>query len=62
MWNKQVQEYRKQLSEAKERGTLRKEMRGVYNALFSSRQKLEGLGITIRPRKDGYYLALQERE
>jgi hypothetical protein len=56
-WNTQVQEYRKLLSEAKERGTLRKEMRGVYNALFSSRQKLEELGITVRPRKDGYYLA-----
>src|SRR5438876_3893545 len=40
-WNTQVQQYRKLLSEAKERGTLRKEMRGVYNDIFSSRQKLE---------------------
>ena len=56
-WNELVHEYRSRLVEAKEKGTRRKEMRGVYNALFSCRQKLEELSITIRSRKDGYYLA-----
>jgi hypothetical protein len=31
--------------------------RGVYNALFGLRQKLEPLGLTVRLRRDGYYLA-----
>lgn len=57
-WNALVEEYRQRLSEADRKGTRRSELRGVYNALFSLRQKLEQLGITIRARKDGYYLAV----
>jgi hypothetical protein len=33
----------------------RVEMRGIYNALFGLRQKIEQLGLTVRSRRDGYY-------
>ncbi len=52
-WSNIVQEYHQRLYEADQR---RVEMRGVYNALYSLRRKLEQLGLTIRSRKDGYYL------
>jgi hypothetical protein len=57
-WNKLVQEQRDRLYLAQQKKAKRTEMRGVYNALFSLRQKLEQLGLTVRSRRDGYYLAL----
>lgn len=57
-WNKLVQEQRDRLHLAQEKKARRTEMRGVYNALFGLRQKLEPLGLTIRVRRNGYYLAL----
>ncbi len=56
-WNCLVEEYRLRLYAADAQGTKRRTMRGVYNALFSLRQKLEEFGFTIRARKDGYYLS-----
>jgi len=56
-WNELVQEYRRRLCEAGQHKARRVEMRGVYNALYSLRQKLEQLGLTIHSRKDGYYLS-----
>ncbi len=56
-WNNLVQEYRRRLCDASQRRTRRMEMKGVYNALFGLRQKLEQLGLTIRSRQDGYYLS-----
>lgn len=56
-WNELVQEYRRRLCDADQRKARRAEMRGIYNALYSLRQKLEQLGLTIRSRRDGYYLA-----
>jgi hypothetical protein len=53
-----VQEQRDRLYLAQQKKAKRTEMRGVYNALFSLRQKLEQLGLTVRSRRDGYYLAL----
>lgn len=44
-WNELVQKYRFHLSTAHRRGTLRAEMRSIYNALFSLRQKLEESGL-----------------
>ncbi|GCE28660.1 hypothetical protein KDA_41440 [Dictyobacter alpinus] len=55
-WNQQVHMYRERLFLAHQQGTKRAEMRGVYNALFGLRQKLEQMGISIRARRDGYYL------
>jgi len=57
-WNKLVQERRDRLYLAQQKKAKRTEMRGVYNALFGLRQKLEPLGLTVRTRRDGYYLAL----
>lgn len=56
-WDNLVQEHRLRLAEASQRRTRRKEMRGVYNALFVLRQKLEQLGLTIRSKQDGFYLS-----
>lgn len=61
-WNGLVEEHRSRLYAADERGTKRRTMRGVYNALFSLRQKLEEFGLTIRARKDGYYLSPLARD
>jgi hypothetical protein len=57
-WSKLVQEQRDRLYLAQQKKSKRTEMRGVYNALFGLRQKLEQLGLTVRSRRDGYYLAL----
>jgi hypothetical protein len=57
-WSELVQEQRERLYLAQQKKAKRTEMRGVYNALFSLRQKLEQLGLTIRVRRDGYYLTL----
>lgn len=57
-WNELVQEQRKRLHRAQERNEMRIEMRGVYNALYGLRQKLEQLGLTVRVRREGYYLTL----
>jgi hypothetical protein len=56
-WNDLVQEQRERLHLAQQKKARRTEMRGVYNALFGLRQKLEELGLTIRVRRDGYYLS-----
>jgi hypothetical protein len=61
-WKALVQEQRDRLDHAQQKKGKRTEMRGVYNALFSLRQKLEQLGLTVRVRRDGYYLALLEPE
>ncbi len=57
-WSVLVQEQRERLLDASAKGTKRAEMRVIYNAVFGLRQKLEELGLTIRSRRDGYYLAL----
>jgi len=57
-WNELVQQQRDRLHLAQQKKAKRTEMRGVYNALFSLRQKLEQLGLTVRVRRDGYYLSL----
>jgi hypothetical protein len=57
-WNKLVQERQRCLGIAHQQRAQRAEMRGVYNAIFGLRQKLESLGITVRSRRDGYYLTL----
>lgn len=57
-WNDLVQQQRDRLHLAQQKKAKRTEMRGVYNALFSLRQKLEQLGLTVRVRRDGYYLSL----
>lgn len=56
-WNELVEEHRHRLWDANERKTRRMEMRGIYNALYTLRQKLEQVGLTVRSRKDGYYLS-----
>jgi hypothetical protein len=56
-WDGLVQEHHHHLYIAHQRKTKRTEMRGVYNALFGLRQKLEQLGLTIRVQKEGYYLS-----
>lgn len=56
-WDSLVQEHRLRLTHASQRRTRRREMKGVYNALFALRQKLEQLGLTIRSRQDGFYLS-----
>jgi hypothetical protein len=55
-WNELVQEQRNRLHLAQQKKATRTEMRGVYNALFGLRQKLEPLGLTIHSRRNGYYL------
>jgi hypothetical protein len=57
-WNELVQERQNRLVIAHQQRARRVEMRGVYNALFGLRQKLEQLGLTVRSRRDGYYLSL----
>ncbi len=57
-WQELVQQQRKRLELAQQKKAQRTEMRGVYNALFTLRQKLEQLGLTVRSRRDGYYLDL----
>ncbi|GCE21260.1 hypothetical protein [Dictyobacter kobayashii] len=57
-WRERIRMYHQRLLDAQEAGKRRAEMRGVYNALFGLRQKLEQFGITIRARKEGYYLSL----
>ena len=57
-WNKLVQEQRDRLHLAQQKKAMREEMRGVYNALAGLRQKLEPFGLTVRARRDGFYLAL----
>jgi len=57
-WRELVKQQRDRLSLALEKKSRRTEMRGVYNALYGLRQKLEPLGLTVRVRRDGYYLAL----
>jgi hypothetical protein len=56
-WNGLVQEYRLRLADASQRRMRRREMKGVYNALFALRQKLEQLNLTIRSRQEGFYLS-----
>lgn len=56
-WDRLVQEHRLRLTDASQRRTRRKEMKGVYNALFALRQKLGQLGLTIRSRQDGFYFS-----
>jgi hypothetical protein len=56
-WSKLVQEQRDRLHLAQQKKARRTEMRGVYNALFGLRQKLERFGLTVRSRRDGYYLS-----
>ena len=57
-WGKLVQEQRDRLYRAQEQKAQRTEMRGVYNALFGLRPKLEQFGLTVRVHREGYYLAL----
>jgi hypothetical protein len=57
-WDKLVQEQRERLRVAQQKKAMRVEMRGVYNALFGLRQKLARFDLTVRVRRDGYYLAL----
>jgi hypothetical protein len=57
-WNELVQQQRDRLMLAQQRKVQRTEMRAVYNAIFGLRPKLEQLGLTIRSRRDGYYLDL----
>lgn len=57
-WNELVQQQRDRLHRAQEQKTQRTEMRGVYNAMSGLRHKLEQFGLTVRSRRDGYYLAL----
>lgn len=57
-WNELVQQQRERLQHAQQKKTQRNEMRAVYNAIFGLRPKLEQLGLTIRVRRDGYYLGL----
>jgi hypothetical protein len=47
-WNELVQQQRERLDLASAKKDKRAEMKGVYNALFGLRQKLEPLGLTIR--------------
>ncbi|HEY0754438.1 MAG TPA: hypothetical protein VGD98_10780 [Ktedonobacteraceae bacterium] len=56
-WDSLVQEHRLRLVDASQQKTRRRAMKGVYNALFALRQKLEHLGLTIRSRQDGFYLS-----
>lgn len=56
-WDGLVQEQRLRLADASQQKTRRREMKGVYNALFALRQKLGQLGLTIRSRQDGFYLS-----
>jgi len=56
-WDALVESQRDRLARAQEKRSQRVEMRGVYNALFTLRQKLEPFGLTIRSSRDGYYLA-----
>jgi hypothetical protein len=61
-WKELVQQQRTRLQHAQQRKAQRTEMRAVYNALFGLRHKLEQLGLTVRSRRDGYYLALLVEE
>lgn len=56
-WDELVQKHRERLHLAQQKKARRTEMRGVYNALFSLRHKLEPLDLTIRVRREGYYLS-----
>ena len=56
-WNELVQQQRDLLRLASEQKAKRTKMKGIYNALYSLRRKLEQLGLTIRVREGGYYLA-----
>src|SRR5579859_7936890 len=47
-WDTLVEVQRDRLTRAQEKRSQRVEMRGVYNALFTLRQKLEPFGLTIR--------------
>jgi len=55
-WNELVEAQRSRLHLASAKKAKRTEMRGVYNAIFGLRQKLEQLGLNIRVRRDGYYI------
>jgi hypothetical protein len=55
-WNEPVQQQRERLHLASMQKARRTAMKGVYNALFNLRRKLEQLGLTVRVRSDGYYL------
>jgi hypothetical protein len=57
-WDELILAQRERLALASTKKAKRTEMRGVYNALFGLRQKLEHLGLTVRSSRDGYYLAL----
>jgi hypothetical protein len=59
-WNELVRAQWGRLHLASEQKARRTEMRGVYNALYGLRQKLEQLGLTIRSKRDGYYLCKVE--
>lgn len=61
-WNELVRQQWERLNLASGQKTKRTEMRGVYNALFGLRQKLEPFSLTIRSKRDGYSLALIARE
>lgn len=56
-WDDLVLEHCQRLNVARQQRAQRDEMRGVYNALFSLRQKLSQLGLDIRSRREGYYLS-----
>ena len=57
-WNELVQQQQDRLMLAQQKKAQRTEMRTVYNEIFGLRPKLEQLGLTIRSRRDGYYLDL----
>jgi hypothetical protein len=59
-WKQLVEAQRNCLYRAQEKKSQRTQMRGVYNALFTLRQKLEPFGLAIRSSRDGYYLTLLE--
>jgi hypothetical protein len=56
-WDELVQQQRNYLNHAQEQKAQRTAMRGVYNAMYGLRQKLEQFGLTVRVRRAGYYLA-----
>ena len=55
-WNELVRVQWEHLNLASAKNAQGTEMKGVYNALFTLRQKLEQLGLTVRSKRDGYYL------
>jgi hypothetical protein len=56
-WNELVQEQRDRLYVAQQKKARRTEMKGVYPVLFGLRKKLEQFGLTIRVKRERYYLS-----